>query len=210
MCVDQRRGLRQRLFARYYASMNRRDDDEALAAIKRRCFGQVQGRVVEIGAGTGGSFPYLRSDVEWIGIEPNMYMHPHLRERALRHGFAPDIRPTVGERLPVEDASVDAVITSHVLCSVTDQSQVLREVLRVLRPGGRFAFVEHVAAPADSRLRFWQGVINPPWRFIGDGCNLNRETWAAIEMAGFSQVEIEHLSLPYFVAAPHIAGQAVK
>jgi SAM-dependent methyltransferase len=205
-----RRGLRQRWFAWFFARSAAADDDPKIAAIKRSYFGNLQGTLVEIGAGTGANFPYLDPKVEWIGIEPNLFMHPPLRANAAKHGFTPDVRATAGERMPIADSSVDAVISSYVLCSVSDQARVIQEVLRVLKPGGRFAFVEHVAAPRRSGLRFWQNVINPPWRILGDGCNLNRETWKAIEGAGFAHAEFEHFSLPYFVAAPHIAGLAIK
>ncbi len=205
-----RSGLRQRWFAWFYSRGDFADDDSGLAAIKRKYLSDLHGALLEIGAGTGGNFPYFAPDVRWIGIEPNVFMHRHLRRAAEKHGYAPDVRSAQGERLPVDDASMDAVVASHVLCSVDDQAQVISEVMRVLKPGGKFAFVEHVAAPEESSLRFWQRLIEPPWRFAGDGCHLGRDTGSVIERAGFSQVEIERFSLPYFVAAPHVAGIAIK
>ncbi|MCC6616687.1 MAG: class I SAM-dependent methyltransferase [Anaerolineae bacterium] len=205
-----RRGLRQRWFAWFYARSDVVPDDPGLAAIKHKYLSDLHGALLEIGAGTGGNFPYFAPDVRWIGVEPNVFMHDHLRRAAETHGHAPDIRSVPGEHLPVDDASMDVVVASHVLCSVDDQAQVLSEVLRVLKPGGKFAFVEHVAAPEESNLRLIQRLVEPPWRFVGDGCHLSRDTGAVIESAGFSHVAIERFSLPYFVAAPHVAGIAVK
>jgi len=205
-----RKGLRQRWFAWFFARSDAVLDEPRLATIKRKYLSDLHGTLLEIGAGTGGNFPYFAPDVRWIGVEPNVFMHQYLRRTAEKYGFMPDIRPAQGEYLPVDDASMDAVVTSHVLCSVDDQAQVLSEVMRVLKPGGKFAFVEHVAAPESSSLRFMQRLIEPPWRFAGDGCHLSRDTGAVIESAGFSHIAIERLSLPYFVAGPHVAGIAVK
>ncbi len=113
-----------------------------------------------------------------------------------------ELRTGVAEHLPVEDASVDAVISTLVLCSVSDQAQALSEILRVLRPGGRYVFIEHVAADQDSGLYRTQNLIKPIWTFVGDGCQPNRDTAAAIEQAGFSQVEITPFRAPVPFASP--------
>eukprot|EP00775_Hariotina_reticulata_P010570 gene10569-biopygen12481 len=101
-----------------------------------------------------------------------------------------------------------------VLCSVADPRAALSEVLRVLKPGGSFLFMEHVAAPLGSWPRTLQELVNPAWEWIADGCHVNRETWVAIESAGFGCCDLQHFSAssnPLFVLlAPHISGRAVK
>src|SRR5690242_6004104 len=98
-------------------------------------------------------------------------MHRHLREAAERTQIPIEIRTLMAERLPAEDDSVDAVVSTLVLCSACDPARVLREIRRVLKPGGRFVFLEHVAAPQGTRLRTVQRWIRPVWRRIADGCH---------------------------------------
>ncbi len=105
---------------------------------------------------------------------------------------------------------MDAVISTHVLCSVHDLDGALEEIRRVLKPGGKFVFLEHVAAPPHTGLRRVQNSVRPLWHLIGDGCYPNRETWRAIESAGFRDVQIEHYRADILVASPHIAGYAIK
>jgi ubiquinone/menaquinone biosynthesis C-methylase UbiE len=114
------------------------------------------------------------------------------------------------ERLPLEAASADAVIGTLVLCSVADVAAALREIRRVLKPGGRFVFIEHVVAPAGTwrwRLQRW---VRPLWRVIADGCHPDRDTLSAIRAAGFARVEAEQFLAPAGLVAPHIAGIAVQ
>ena len=115
----------------------------------------------------------------------------------------------VGERLPFPDASFDCVVTTLMLCMVADLHRVVGEARRVLRPGGTFLFYEHVASPSP-RIRRWQGKLNPVWRFLTTGCNLNRDISAAIRAAGFSHVEVNAFSLSVApgVTIPNIIGMA--
>lgn len=184
--------------------------DELLAPRKRALLGGLSGTVVEIGPGAGPNLAYYAADIHWIGVEPNPYMRPYLVEAAARRGMAIEIVPGVAERIDLPDASADAVVCTLVLCSVADAASALREIRRVLRPGGRFVFIEHVAAPAGSRRRSIQRLITPCWSWLADGCHMDRETWRAIEQAGFATVQIEHFQMPIEPAAPHIAGTAVN
>lgn len=165
--------------------------------------------VVEIGAGAGPNAPLLPPGTRWIAVEPNVHFHPHLRAQAEAHGLDLEIRDGTAEALPVGDAEADAVVSTLVLCSVASPEASLAEVQRVLRPGGRFVFVEHVAAPRGSGLRWAQRVVRGPWRLVGDGCRLDRETGALIEAAGFAEVEIERFRAPLGLVSPHIAGVAM-
>lgn len=176
--------------------------DRTYGPLRRRLLAGLEGTVLEIGPGTGPNLRYYPPSVErWIGVEPN----PHMRTRLLRR--ASDVRPGRAERLPVEDASVDAVVATLVLCSVRDVEQALREIRRVLRPGGRFLFLEHVAAPRGTPQRLGQRLIRPLCGLFG--CHPDRETGAALEQA-FGRVEMERLQMPVPLLSPHIMGSCVR
>jgi SAM-dependent methyltransferase len=180
--------------------------------LKTRMFQKAPSVVVEIGSGTGANLRYMPKGTHLIAVEPNRRMHPLLRQRAKQKGIDLDLRETDGERLDLASSSVDFVFTSLVLCTVTKPEMVLAEVLRVLRSGGRFACIEHVAAPAGSGVRAVQDLIASPWRWVFEGCDLCRDTGASIQAAGFSQVEIEHIvAKTVFVPLRYqIAAECVK
>ena len=137
-------------------------------------------------------------------------MERHLAKEAQRLGLDIELRTGSAENLPAENASVDFVISTLVLCSVVDQDRALKEVLRVLKPGGKFVFIEHVAARPGTWLRFIQTLVKPLWRRMGDGCQPDRQTASALMQAGFAKVEIEEFPAPVPVVRPHIAGIAAK
>jgi SAM-dependent methyltransferase len=166
--------------------------------------------VLEIGPGTGSNLAYFAPGIRWLGIEPNPHMERYLTREAERLGRAIEVRGGTAERLDLMDASVDAVVSTLVLCSVADQVRALAEVRRVLKPGGRFVFLEHVAAPRGSWLRRAQRAVRPIWRLLGDGCFPDRETWQAIARAGFAEVRLDRFRLPLPIMAPHIGGWAVR
>ncbi|EDL04096.1 mCG20149, isoform CRA_b [Mus musculus] len=112
----------------------------------------------------------------------------------------------------VTDGSVDVVVCTLVLCSVKNQEKILREVCRVLKPGGAFYFMEHVADERSTWNYFWQQVLDPVWFLFFDGCNLTRESWKTIEQASFSKLKLQHIQAPlsWTLVRPHIYGYAVK
>jgi ubiquinone/menaquinone biosynthesis C-methylase UbiE len=182
-----------------------------VAAKKQALFAGISGDVLEIGPGTGVNLVYLPVGIRWIGIEPNTYMHRYLRELGRKLGLSIDIRMGTAEQLPVPDNSMDTVIGTQVLCSVSDPAKVLQEIQRVLKPGGRFLFVEHVAGASGSNLRRWQRLARPISALLGDGCHPDRETWSDIERLGFAPIQIEHFEIESAVLSkPHIAGVAIK
>ena len=185
--------------------------EKNIADRKRTLFAQVQGDVLEIGPGTGPNLSYYPTDIHWIGVEPNPFMHSYLSKEAERLGLDIDLRSGNAQQLDVEDNSMDAVVSTLVLCSVDNLAATLQEVLRVLKPGGRFYFVEHVAAPEGTGLRRIQRWVRPFWKTLGDGCHPDRETWVAIEKAGFEHVSYQHFraDLPPIVS-PQIIGIATK
>lgn len=186
---------------------------EALYGKRRRVlFADLPRSVVEIGPGAGVNFRYYRAGTHVIAIEPNPWLHARLRERAHRYGLVLDIHGLVGEQLDLPDASTDAVVCTLVLCSADHPERVVAEVKRVLRPDGRFLFIEHVGAPAGSWLRRFQGFVEPPWRWLFEGCCTTRDTSHVLEAAGFSKLDIEHFRANTYAVhvAPHIAGIATR
>jgi len=186
--------------------------EKAYGKRKSILFNELRGDVVEIGAGSGINFLHYPTGLQLTCIEPNPYMHPYLRESAAASGHALNLLEGYAEALPLPDASADAVVSTLVLCSVFNPDLVLSEILRVLRPGGRFYFIEHVAAQRGTRLRRVQDAIQPIWTRLGDGCNPNRETHEAIRRAGFSECcfESRDIKIPLPPVKPHILGYAVK
>ena len=181
---------------------------------KRRLFAHIAGTagrpavVVEIGPGAGPNARYLAAGTRWVCVEPNVHFHPRLRRAADAHGLDLELAAGTAEALPLADGAADAVVSTLVLCSVADVRQSLAEARRVLRPGGRFVFVEHVAAPPGTALRRFQTVLRGRWGWLADGCRPDRETEAAIRAAGFATVETEAFRAPLGLAAPHVAGVA--
>lgn len=202
----------QRLFAWALANGNAQYE-AAIADRKRSLFANLHGNVLEIGPGTGVNLPYYPTDIHWIGIEPNPFMHSYLREAAEKLGLKNvDLQSGKAEQLEVESDSMDAVVSTLVLCSVSHLRGTLQEILRVLKPGGKLLFVEHVAAPQGTWLRQVQRTVQPVWSVLGDGCHPDRETWKAIEDAGFKTVNYQHFSgpIPIPIVKPHIIGEATK
>jgi SAM-dependent methyltransferase len=205
--MPPKRGLRARLFAWAMSDVNNLHD-RLVAPIKRQLLSDLHGDVLEIGPGGGANFAYFAPDIHWIGVEPNPYMEQYLRASAQNRAI--DLRFGYSEALPVADQSVDVVVSTLVLCSVKDVDATLAEVRRVLKPGGKYVFLEHVAAPAGSGLRRRQEWIQPLWGFFSDGCHPERESWRNLEGAGFSHLEMKHFDLSLPVVRPHIAGFAIK
>jgi ubiquinone/menaquinone biosynthesis C-methylase UbiE len=184
--------------------------EQIVAQRKQALFSDLHGTVLEIGPGAGPNLRYYPADAAWIGVEPNVHMHPYLQQEAERLGRAITIETGTADHLPVPDNSVDAVVSTLVLCSVPDVAATLAEIQRVLKPGGRFLFIEHVAAPPGSRLRRMQGLIRPLWSAFADGCQPNRDTGALLDAAGFKRVRYQPFNVPAPIIRPHIMGVATK
>jgi SAM-dependent methyltransferase len=175
---------------------------------KARAFADLPSRVVEIGAGVGANFRYLRPGTQLIAVEPNPYMHARLRRAARRRGIELEIRSTIGERIDLPDASAEAVISSLVLCTVHDPTAVLAEIKRILVPNGRYSFAEHVVAKRRTPTRWLQRILRRPWAWTFEGCSCERDLTSQITSAGFASADIN----PYRIHSPfvpfntHIAG----
>ncbi len=175
-----------------------------LAALRADLLGSLAGEVLEIGAGTGANLRHYPRHIRLTCAEPDPAMLARARSRlAPSRGGPPALILATAESLPVASGSVDAVVSTLVLCTVTDPVRALEEVARVLRPGGRLLFIEHVRATG------WPGrvqdVVRPAWAWFAGGCTLNRHTEAAIAGAGFRFV---HLSRRPLGRLPVISGVA--
>jgi SAM-dependent methyltransferase len=179
---------------------------------KAKAFADLPADVVELGSGVGANLRYLPPGARLIAIEPNPYMHPRLRRAAARQGVELDIRSVVGERVDLPDASVDTVISSLVLCTVADPAAVLAEVRRILRPGGRFHFAEHVVARPHTPTRWAQRILRRPWGWLFEGCSCERDLADVIARAGFARVDITtyRIHSAFLPFNPHIAGTAIS
>jgi len=187
--------LRRRLAAAAYDPFVRRA--HGLEAERAALLAEVHGAVLEIGAGTGLNRRHYAADAEVTFAEPDPYM--------ARRIPAPVV-PAPAEELPFADGSFDVVVSTLVLCGVDDVGRSLAEVRRVLRPGGRLVFLEHVRAPDGSRLARAQDRLNPVWRAVA-GCDCNRDTLASLEAAGFVvDARVSPFAPPF--AHPVIAGAA--
>lgn len=186
--------------------------DHLLRPHKRDLFEDLPPTVVELGPGVGANLRYLRPGTRLIAVEPNPAMHDRLRARAAPAHLDLELHTTGAEGIDLPDASVDAVISSLVLCTVSDPAGVLAEVHRILRPGGRYSFLEHVAAPNGSALRRLQRAVRRPWRWTFEGCSCERNLQAVIEAAGFADTTIEDYRLrsPFLPVNTQIAGVARK
>ena len=207
--MTSRRSLRDRIFAAVYDRLSARTEEKFGAELKRRLLANARGRVLEIGVGTGLSLPHYPQVDELVGVDPSEPMLRRARRRAAE--LVRDVRlvEAPAEALPFEDEGFDTVVSLAVLCTVDDPARVLREIRRVLRPGGRFVFLEHVRS-SDPKLAKLQDRLERPWGWIAGGCHPNRRTLEAIEGAGFEVVELEREDLPGIprLVRPNVMGVA--
>ena len=156
-----------------------------LVPFRQRVGRAAEGRVLEIGIGPGLNLPFYGPNVrEVVGIDPSAALLRMAQARSVGATFPVELLEASSERLPLDDGSVDTVVTTWTLCSVGDAIEALREARRVLRPGGALMFVEHGLAP-DAGVRWWQDSLTPAWRRIAGGCHLNRKIDDLIGEAGF-------------------------
>ncbi|XP_061688929.1 N6-adenosine-methyltransferase TMT1A-like [Syngnathoides biaculeatus] len=171
-------------------------------------------RLLEIGCGSGANFQFYPYGCTVLCADPNPHFKAYLKRSmdANKHLTYEDFLVASGEDMnELPDESVDVVVCTLVLCSVRDVKMVLREVRRVLKTGGAFYFLEHVASKPSTWTFFLQQTLDPLWFYIGDGCTITRATWNDLESAGFSQLHLKHIEAPVTsVIRPHIVGYSIK
>jgi len=162
-----------------------------LIPYRRRVLSNAHGRVLEIGIGSGMNLPLYGKPVqEVIGLDPSPRLLAMARRKATHSSVVVEFIEGSAEAIPLNQNSVDTVITTWTLCSIPRVSLALNEMRRVLKPDGQLLFVEHGLAPEESVQR-WQNRLTPLWKCLGGGCHLNRPIRQLIEQAGFSIRQIE-------------------
>lgn len=163
-----------------------------------------EGTVLEIGIGTGFNLPYYDAAkvTKVIGLDPSETSWKLAGERAKEVTFPVEFIGLPGEQIPLADNSVDTVLVTFSLCTIPDPMRALAGMRRVLKPGGKLIFCEHGAAP-DADVLNWQNRINPVWKVLFGGCNLNRRIPDIIEGSGFRIADLQTMYLP---STPRIAG----
>ena len=192
------------LIARYLVPplLDRIMQSELLLDERRKCAGSAQGRVLEVGIGSGLNFPYYGAAVnEVVGVDPSKGLQQRAKSRAEGLGFPVQHVEASAEAMPVETASFDTVLTTWSLCSIPDPAKALGEIRRALKPGGRLLFVEHGLSPECGVAR-WQNRLNGAWRCLSAGCNMNRKMDDLIAVAGFA---IDGLETGY-IEGPRLLG----
>jgi SAM-dependent methyltransferase len=216
-----------RAFARFYDRALKASEENGLGEMRGALLAGARGRVVEIGAGTGVNVDLYGRGIEDLTlVEPDPHMAAQLRTRLARGGDDPATRggsvaggheraprrlvEATAEALPFADDTFDTAVATLVLCTVPDPAAAVAELARVLKPGGRLLFIEHVRSDDPDRAR-WQDRLEKPWRFMADGCYCNRDTEAMLGASAFEVEAIEHGKLPKAmpIVRPLIRGTAV-
>ena len=199
-------------FAALYDWGLKATEEAGLRDTRREVLAEASGRTIDLGAGTGaniGLFP--EAVTELVYAEPDPYMAKRLRERLAEPRERGEIVEAPAENLPFEDSSFDTAVFTLVLCTVPDPAAALAEAARVLKPGGKLLFVEHVRAE-DTSLARWQDRLEKPWRFLADGCHCNRDTIGAIEASPLTLEHVERRDLPKALplVRPLVHGSALN
>jgi ubiquinone/menaquinone biosynthesis C-methylase UbiE len=201
-----------RLFAAVYDRGLKGTEDAGLREMRRETLRAAHGRTIDLGAGTGanlGLFP--EAVTELVLAEPDPHMLKKLQAKMGDGGADVSVVEASAEQLPFEDSSFDTAVFTLVLCTVPNPAAALAEAARVLRPGGRLLFVEHVRSEEPGLAR-WQDRLERPWRFLGDGCHCNRDTVANIEASPLTVDRVERGRLPKAppLVRPLVRGSAIR
>ncbi|MCB9586697.1 MAG: class I SAM-dependent methyltransferase [Polyangiaceae bacterium] len=202
-----------RFMAAIYDSFMQQTEEACLRAWREDLLQDLSGSVLEVGAGTGANLPLYPADLERLVLaEPDRDMSRKLRERLDTLGRNVEICEAAMEQLPFEAGSFDQVVCTLVLCSVPNPEASLAEVKRVLRPGGKLVFIEHVCDEKRLGRRLLQRGLEPLWKPLAGGCHLTRRTETTIRDAGFelSDVRRESMRKALPMVRASVRGIAVK
>jgi SAM-dependent methyltransferase len=193
-----------RVFAAVYDRAVARAERAGIADARRKLLSGTRGRILEVGAGTGLNVEHYPAGSDVTYTEPDPHMAKRLRARGV------DVVEVGAEALPFADESFDTVVSTLVLCTVPDVPASLREIRRVLAPGGRLLFLEHVRAAPGSKLERWQDRLHGPWHALAGGCNCNRDLPASLAAAGFSIEDVRHEAWRFMpaIVRPVVIGAA--
>ena len=197
-------------FAPIYDRIMRGTERAGLAVWRSALLEHAEGHVLEIGAGTGANLhAYTEKVTRLVLCEPDAGMRSQLQTKLQRPG---EVIDAPAEALPFEDGSFDVAVTTLVLCTVADPVACVAELHRVLKPGGRLLFLEHVAAESGTSRRVWQHRLEPLWKRVAGGCCVTRETRSILEAGGFEvtscTAESMRNALP--IVRPTIRGVAER
>jgi ubiquinone/menaquinone biosynthesis C-methylase UbiE len=198
------------LFARGYDAFTKSTEDAGLRDKRQALLARAEGRTLEIGAGTGANLElYPTSVTELVLTEPDEHMRRRLEEKLAAVGRPAEIVDASAERLPFPDASIDTAVATLVLCTIPDPDAALGEIARVLKPGARLLFLEHVRAGDPGAAR-WQDRLERPWGWFGRGCHPNRDTLATIETSVLEVAKVEPDRMPKAppIVRPMVVGEA--
>ena len=202
------------LMAAVYDRFMRVSEEACLANWRAELLRDLSGAVLEVGAGTGVTLPhYPKSVTRLVLCEPDPHMRRKLEQKRAAAGAANvEVSDASIENLSFAPGSFEAVVCSLVLCSVKDQRAALAGIARVLKPGGRLVFLEHVAADGKPERLKWQRRIEPVWKHLMGNCHLTRRTEAAITAAGFDieRIQRESIRKALPIVRPSIRGVARK
>ena len=200
----------QRLFAALYDPFFWLAERAGLAARRRALVAQASGRVLEIGAGTGLNARHYPDHVDLVLSEPDEAMADRLRDRVAKMKRPTTVVLAGAETLPFADDEFDTVVSTLVLCTVPDPEVALLEIHRVLKPGGRLLFMEHIRSES-ARWARWQDRLNGPWRAFAEGCNCNRSTLDTLAHSPLGVDAVERGTFPAMVPLirPLATGSAV-
>jgi SAM-dependent methyltransferase len=203
------------IFARMWIRMAPATDRGEGAERRAGLLAGLRGRVLEVGAGTGSNFRHYPAGVtEVVAVEPEPRLRSQAEEAARTVAVPVSVVDGVADRLPADDGTVDAVVATLVLCTVPDQRSALAEIVRVLRPGGRLHFWEHVRAERPGLAKIQRLVDATIWPVVGGGCHTGRDTLAAIEAVGLTLEHVERFRFPdpgpTMPASPQVIGTAVR
>lgn len=200
-------------FSTWYGYAMRRIDESGLRETRRGVLAEAHGRVLDLGTGTGSNLPLFPESVDDLVLaEPNANMLRALQGKLSTHtGAAVELVRAPAESLPFDDAGFDCVTCTMVICTMPDPGAGLAEVARVLKPGGKFLFLEHVRSE-DPGFARTQDRLERPWRFVADGCHCNRDSLATIEASPLTVQRVERGQMPLapLFMKPLVFGSAVR